>query len=80
MSYLELLIKGALYFQEYVAKGIAYPVFYGDLVNKLSRVKKAANFILSCSKIMKRLRRRHYDPAIIERSRTIGFVHSPFKI
>ena len=44
MSYLELLIKGGLYFQEYVAKGIPYPVFYGDLVNKLSRVKKSSEF------------------------------------
>ena len=33
-------------------KGITYPVFYGDLVYKLRRVKGAANFISSGSKIV----------------------------
>ena len=51
-------------------------VFYGDLVYKLRRVKGEANFISSGSKIVKRLRRRQYDPAIIER--TIGLVLGPF--
>ena len=45
-----------------------------DLVYKLRRVKGEANFISSGSK--KRLRRRQYDPAIIER--TIGLVLSLF--
>ena len=70
-SYSELLSKfGAILFQEYVSKGITHPIFYGDLVYKLRRVKGEANFISSGSKIVKRLRRRQYDPAIIER--TIG--------
>ena len=43
-------------------------VFYGDLVYKLRTVKGEANFILSGSKIVKRLQRRQYDPAIIERT------------
>ena len=76
-SYSELLSKfGEISFQDYVSQGIAHPVFYGDLVYKLRRVKGAANFISSGSKIVKRLRRRQYDPAIIER--TIGLVLGPF--
>ena len=75
--YSELLSKfGTKSFQEYVSEGITHPVFYGDLVYKLRRVKGEANFISSGSKIVKRLRRRHYDPAIIER--TIGLVLGPY--
>ena len=66
---------GDISFQEYVFKGISHPVFYGDLVYKLRRVKDAPNFISSGSKIVKRLRRRQYDPLIIER--TIGLVLGP---
>ena len=44
----------------------------GDLFNKLRRVKDTPNFVSSGSKIVKRLRRRQYDPLIIER--TIGLV------
>ena len=62
-------------FQEYLSKGISHPVFYGDLVYKLRRVKDTPNFIFSGSKIVKRLRRRQYDPVIIER--TIGLVLGP---
>ena len=70
---LKLLSKvGDISFQEYVSKGISHPVFYGDLVYKLRRVKDTPNFISSGSKIVKRLRRRQYDPLIIER--TIGLV------
>ena len=72
-SYSELLSKfGDISFQEYVFKGISHPVFYGDLVYKLRRVKDTPNFISSGSKIVKRLRRRQYDPLIIET--TIGLV------
>ena len=75
-SYSELLSKfGDISIQEYLSKGISHPVFYGDLVYKLRRVKDTPNFILSGSKIVKRLRRRHYDPVIIER--TIGLVLGP---
>ena len=58
-----------------LSKGISHPVFYGDLVYKLRRVKDTPNFISSGSKIVKRLRRRQYDPVIIER--TIGLVLGP---
>ena len=68
-------IFGDISFQEYLSKGISHPVFYGDLVYKLRRVKDTPNFISSGSKIVKRLRRRQYDPAIIER--TIGLVLGP---
>ena len=49
-------------------KGISHPVFYGDLVYKLRRVKDTSNFISPGSKIVKCLRRRQYDPLIIERA------------
>ena len=58
-------------------KGISHPVFYGDLVNKLRRVNVTLNFISSGSKIVKRLRRRQYDPLIIERTNPIGLVLDP---
>ena len=75
-SYSELLSKfGDISFQEYLSKGISHPVSYGDLVYKLRRVKDTPNFILSGSKIVKRLRRRQYEPVIIER--TIGLVLGP---
>ena len=75
-SYSELLSKfGDISFQEYVFKGISQPVFYGDLVYKLRRVKDTPNFISSGSKIVKQLRRRQYDQLIIET--TIGLVLGP---
>ena len=51
------------------------PVFYGDLVYKLNRVKCKANVVSSGSKIVKRLARWKYDPEIIEK--TIGLVLGP---
>ena len=75
-SYPELLSKfGDISFQEYFSKGISHPVFYGDLVYKLRRVKDTPNFFSLGSKIVKRLRRRQYDPVIIER--TIVLVLGP---
>ena len=45
-SYSELMSKcGDISFQEYVYKGISHPIFYGDLVYKLRRVKETPNFI-----------------------------------
>ena len=60
-----------------MSKGISHPVFYDDLFYKLRRAKKHTepNFISSGSKIIKRLRRRQYEPVIIER--TIGLVLGP---
>ena len=75
-SYSELLSKfGDISFQEYVSKGISHPIFYGHLVYKLRRVKDTPNFILSGSKIVKRLRRRQYDPVIMEKAK--GLVLGP---
>ena len=71
-SYIILSKFGEISFQEYASKGISYPVFYGDLVYKLRRVKHTPNFISPGSKIVKRLRRRQYDPLIIVS--TIGLV------
>ena len=60
----------------FISEGISHPVLYGDLVYKLRRVKFEANFVVSSgSKIVKRLRRRKYDPVVIER--TIGLVLDP---
>ena len=70
MSYSDVLPKFCeFWIQEYVSEGISRPVFYGDTIYKLRRVKGTANFV---SKIVKRLRRRKDDPGIIER--TIGLV------
>ena len=45
--YSELLSKfGAISFQEDVFRGITHPVFYGDLVDKLRRVKDKNEFHL----------------------------------
>ena len=75
-SYSELLSKfGDISSDEYVFKGISYPFFYSDPVYKLRRVKDISNFISSGSKIVKRLRRRQYDPLISER--TIGLLLGP---
>ena len=75
-AYSDLLSKfGEISFQEYVSEGISQPVFYGDLIYKLRRVKCEANFVSSGSKIVKRIRRRKYDPVVIER--TIGLVLGP---
>ena len=75
-SYSELSSKfGEISFQEYVSEGISHPVPYDDLVYKLRRVKCEANFVSPGSKIVKCLRHRNYDPAIIER--TIGHVLGP---
>ena len=74
----ELLSKfGAISFLENVSKGITstHLVFCDNLVFKPRRVKVAANFISLGSIIEKRLRRRQYSPAIIER--TIGIVLGP---
>ena len=76
MSYSEFLSKfGVVSFQEYVSEGLCHPVFYGDLVYKLRRVKDAANVVSSGSKKVKGLRHRKYDPVIIER--TICLVLGP---
>ena len=73
-SFSELLSKfGEISFQEYISEVISHPFFYGDLVYKLRRVKCEANFVLSGLKIVKRLRRRKYDPVIIERTICLVF-------
>ena len=52
-SYSVLLSKfGDISFQKYVLKGISHPVFYGDLVYKLMRVKDTPTFFSSGSKIV----------------------------
>ena len=62
-------------FKEYVSQGISHPVCYGDLVYKLKRVRCEVNVVSSGSKIVKRLRRRTYDPVITKK--TIGLVLGP---
>ena len=75
-SYSDLLSKfGEISFQEYVTEGISNPVFYGDLVYKPRRGICEAKFVSPGSRIVKRLRRRKYNPLIIEW--TIGLVLGP---
>ena len=75
-SYSDLLSKFCdISFQEYLFKGISHPVFYGDLVLQTKEGQRHTEFHLAGSKIVKRLRRRQYDPLIIER--TIGLVLGP---
>ena len=58
-SYSDLLSKfGEISLQEYVCEGISHPVFYGDLVFKVSRVKCEKNFGSSGSKIVNPFRCR----------------------
>ena len=72
-SYSDLFSKfGEISFQEYVTEGIFHPVFIGDLIYKLRRVRCEVNFV---SKIVKGLRHRKYNPLIIDR--TIGLVLGP---
>ena len=69
-SYSELLSKfGTISFQEYIIIRSTTKVY------KIWRVRGEANFISSGSKIVKRLRRRQYEPAIIERTK--GLVLGP---
>ena len=58
-----------------VWRNIPSNFFYGDLIYKLWRVKCEANFVLSGSKIVKRIWRRKYNPIVIEK--TIGLVLDP---
>ena len=76
-SYSEFLYKfGEITFQEYVSERISHPIFYGDLVYKLRRVKCETNFVSSGSTIVKRLRRWKYDPVINKRTIGLGLFHS----
>ena len=66
---------GAIPFQEYLTKGNSHPVFYGDLVYKLRRVRGSTDFMTSRTKLVKRHRRRQFDQGIIEK--TIRLVLGP---
>ena len=44
-------LKDEISIQEFVSEEIPHPVFYGDLVYKLGRVKYEANFVPPGSKI-----------------------------
>ena len=63
-----------------MSKGISHPVFYSDLDYKLrgGGGQGTANFISLRSKLVKRLRRRQYDPLIIES--TTGPVLGPIQL
>ena len=74
-NYQSLLVKfGALSVREYVSSGISNPSFYGDLVNKIRRVKGEHNFQRKCIKRVRRLLHRGYNPEVIKRtlSMTMG--------
>ena len=78
-SYSELLSKfEEISFQEYVSEGISHPVFYGDLVDKLRRVKCEANFVSASSKIVNRLWRWKHDQDPVIIYRTMCLLLGPF--
>ena len=56
MLYSDLLSKfDEISFKEYVTEGISRPVFYGDQVYKLRRVKCDAIFVSSGPEIVKQI-------------------------
>ena len=78
-NYDELLSKfGVKSAKEYISKGISHPSFYGDLINKLRRVKGDTNFRNKCIKIIKRLKYRGYNPKVIKR--TLVTILNPFTV
>ena len=65
----ELILKfGSISASEYVSLGVSQPSFYGDLVNKIRRIKGRFNFSRSCIRIINRLLYRGYDPEVIKRT------------
>ena len=75
-NYSALLSKfGTTQASEYVSLGISLPSFYGDLINKIKRIKGRSGFNNKCKKIVGRLLYRGYDPTVI--IRTLGMVLDP---
>ena len=75
-SYSELLSKfGDIFVQRIFVKRNLSPGLLRWSSLQTKEIKDTPNFISSGSKIVKRLRRRQYDPVIIER--TIGLVLGP---
>ena len=62
--------------KEYVSSGISQPSFYGDLVNKIRRVKGEYNFLEKCKRTVRRLLHRGYNPEVIKR--TLSMVLGPY--
>ena len=72
-NYSQILLKfGPIQATEYITLGISQPAFYGDIINKIRRIKGRQNFHRKCIKIIKRLLYRGYDPAVTRR--TLGLV------
>ena len=65
--YQDLIVKyGKLSVKENVSSEISQPSFYGDLVNKIRRVKGENNFLQKCIKRVRRLLHRGYNPQVIK--------------
>ena len=76
-NYQDLIVKyGKLSVKEYVSSGISQPSFYGDLVNKIRRVKGEHNFLEKCKRTVRRLLHRGYNPKVIKR--TLSMVLGPY--
>ena len=72
-NYSQLLLKfGSIHATEYITMGITQPVFYGDMINKIKRIKGRQHNHRKCVRIIKRLLYRGYDPNVTRR--TLGLV------
>ncbi|KAK3096998.1 hypothetical protein FSP39_005494 [Pinctada imbricata] len=72
-NYCQLLLKfGPIQATEYITFGISQPAFYGDIINKIRRIKDKQHHYRKCVRIIKRLLYRGYDPNVTRR--TLGLV------
>ena len=68
-NYCQLLMKfGPIQATEYITLGISQPAFYGDMVNKIRRIKGRRHNHRKCIRIIKRLLYRGYDPIVTKRT------------
>ena len=68
-NYCQLLMKfGSIQATEYITLGISQPAFYGDIVNKIRRIKGRRHNHRKCIRIIKRLLYRGYDPIVTKRT------------
>ncbi|KAK3104555.1 hypothetical protein FSP39_004928 [Pinctada imbricata] len=68
-NYDQLLLKfGPIQATEYITLGISQPAFYGDLINKIRRIKGRQHMYRKCVRVIKRLLYRGYDPNVTRRT------------
>ena len=68
-NYDQLLLKfGPIQATEYITLGISQPAFYGDIINKIRRIKGRQHMYRKCVRVIKRLLYRGYDPNVTRRT------------